>query len=507
MSGWRLGVVAKRQHGARRGLFYPVSPMNTFKLDTRLTSRTFRCAVLTAFPNASTPERLRLLLYLLLSPWLDANGRTVLTYSQLAACDGSTEQAKGRNFTSTAFLQDFESYILPLDLQSARWASKGNSHARTACPVWPEPVLTALKTELELSSKDRLADAVYFVSGHAYKPRQHKENLAMLKRQALEQLLQHDHPALSLMQYANSQQSTVFNRLVEKHIDHARDVAMSIEKYDTTNQLEIEMTHSARSHALRILHGLESDAMPTYKPSEKGNTARIFSDGLSYLGLPKAVRRALMPECPELDLANAQLAIAARDWNIPEVQTFLATGQKIWPELERYFDLAPDLHKPILKSTLYALLFGMEKAALVRHLAHGGPDETGRGIGSEKAKTLFKHPLISALYIAREQQLHNLLEAGTAQTCFNQTIPVTNKKQARSALAAQAQAVELWILLPAVDLLKNNTDLKLVAWQHDGFTVHSSNKTKIERYVNQLQKAVNERANQAGYNTSLERSA
>lgn len=481
--------------------------MHTYKLDARITSRAFRSAVVNAYPDAAwKPERMRLLLVLLLCPWVDGEGCTVLDYDQLAFCCNADKEAKQRNFKAADFLADFEAHVLPLNLTGPQWRSKASgSRARTARPVWPQPVLDALRAELETPSRERLQDAVYFVSGKPYKPRPHREQLTMYRRQALEDLLCFDHPALDLMTYANSQQATVFNRMVEKHGDAARAVALSLCKLGKDGQRDAAATQAAQWHALRILHGLESDAQPLYKPSRTGKTARIFADGLSYLGLPKAVRRALMPDCPELDLSNAQLAIAARDWNVSEVQAFLSTGEKVWPELERHFDLEPDTHKPVLKSTLYALLFGMERGAIVRHLAHGGAGEQGQGIGAEKAARLFDHPLIAALYAARERQLAALKETGHARTVFGQTFPVTDGASARSALAAQAQAVELWLLLPAVELLKRTPDLTLVAWQHDGFTAHSSNATKTERYVRQLQDAVQARAEAAGYFTRLER--
>lgn len=363
-----------------------------------------------------------------------------------------------------------------------------------------------LPVVLIAGSRERLQDAVYFVSGRPYRARQHREHLTMYRRQALEELLAHDHPALDLMRYANAQQGTVFARMVDKHGDAARSAALRLGKTGPDGQPDPVATQAAQWHALRILHGLESDAQPFYKPSRTGKTVRVFADGLSYLGLSKTVRRALMPDCPELDLANAQLAIAARDWDVPEVQAFLSTGEKVWPELERYLDLPADLHKPVLKTALYSVLFGKGRGAVVRDLADGGQGEHGQGIGAEKAGRLFDHPLIRALYAARERKLAELKEAGHARTVFGQTFPVTDGESARSALAAQAQAVELWLLLPAVELLKSNPDLTLVAWQHDGFTVHSSNRSKTDRYVRQLQDAVRERAEAAGYCTRLERS-
>lgn len=480
--------------------------MNTSKLDARLTSRAFRCAVLRAFPAAEGhPARLRLLLVLLLCPWLDEDGRTVLTYSQLAACSDSTAQAAHGNYDAKPLLGDFEAHVLPLDLTAPTWASTERySTARTAAPVWPAALLDALHAELSLSRSERLRDAVYFITGRAYRPRQHRENLNVYRRQALEDLLAYDHPALDLMRYANTQHVTVFNRMVERHIDGARAVALAIRKCDASGQLDATRTQAAQHHALRILHALESDAQPFYAPSTSGNTARIFAEGLSYLGLPKAVRRALMPDCPELDLSNAQLAVAARDWDIPEVQAFLSSGRRIWPELAAHFGVDLDTYKPILKTTLYSLLFGMPKPALVRQLALGGVGETGQGIGSEAAARLFDHPLTAALYEARERQLKALQTAGYARTVFGQTLPVVDARTARSALAAQAQARELWLLLPAVEVLKRTPDLTLLAWQHDGFTVHSSNASKQDRYVRQLQQAVKTRAEQGGYMTGLE---
>lgn len=416
---------------------------------------------------------------------------------------------------------------MPLIVTLPRWASKeAYSRARTLEVDWPKRVQEATWLELQTSAEDRVESGVYAVSGKPYSKRLHRAELGAWRTEQAAALVPDVHPARDLIDFLNHQSPRVFQKLVQRNLAEARRVASALERSGADGQLDPERTQRVRQSALRLLHHVEQDPMPLYKPSQHGTTARIFPHGRTYLGLPKEVRRTLTAGSAEFDLTNCQLAIAAKEWQVPEVQAFLETGEKIWPELAAFFEVDVTEHKPVFKAFLYALLFGMkveyrkggEPQGLVPLLATGveggeaGKPSTrlGPGVGWDQARRWMEHPLLSALYAARERRLREIRADGTVTTCFGTAHPSRTEKEARSALAAQMQAIELSLLLPAFEFVRGQRDLTIVAWQHDGFTLHSSDQSKLTSqpgrrgYVERLCALVNARTQARGYATRLE---
>ena len=81
---------------------------------------------------------------------------------------------------------------------------------------------------------------------------------------------------------------------------------------------------------------------------------------------------------------------------------------------------------------------------------------------------------------------------------------VKNPADARSALAQDAQAVELDLLLPVLGLAKRTNKFRILLWQHDGFTVKFTEAGKEERWHRRILKVVNEKAIELAIPTQLD---
>jgi hypothetical protein len=239
--------------------------------------------------------------------------------------------------------------------------------------------------------------------------------------------------------------------------------------------------------------------------------------------LRKDLRKLITKGWYEFDLASSQLAIVGKTWEVAEVQEYLRSGSKIWADLINHYGIdATDLKKTdeakyedikkVLKDSLYSLIYGKQKRNLIRFLDEGllpfGLKEAG--------KKFLNHPLMKTLFEAREKKITELNGCDTAETIFGRVIKIVGgktkdgkptaarKKCIRSIMAQQAQAVELYLLLPVVDLAKTTNDFQITLWMHDGFSVNFSDATKIERWITRMNQVVVDRADELGIITRLE---
>lgn len=59
-------------------------------------------------------------------------------------------------------------------------------------------------------------------------------------------------------------------------------------------------------------------------------------------------------------------------------------------------------------------------------------------------------------------------------------------------------------MLPVLDLAKFTNDFLITLWQHDGFSVKFTDKTKQEIWLKRIVDCVNQRASELGIVTQLE---
>jgi len=89
-------------------------------------------------------------------------------------------------------------------------------------------------------------------------------------------------------------------------------------------------------------------------------------------------------------------------------------------------------------------------------------------------------PIVHAMWEAREAQLEKISNDGGAENCFGRWVAIPDKwherqkryfPNSRSVLAQLAQAWELRLLLPVLELARTTEQFTIMLWLHDGFYV------------------------------------
>ncbi len=274
-----------------------------------------------------------------------------------------------------------------------------------------------------------------------------------------------------------------------------------------------------RQAELRAVRGLRVQPVPVYTTTAR--TQRVVPHGAGLATAPSWVRRAVLDDGVELDMASAQLALVAALWDVPPVRDFLAEalgdGPSYWEAVSDWLHgefpggtYRPDRHadrlKGLLKTATYGICFGMTERNVARW---GNPRRMGpkkkaqrgrdlvwlrRAFGApalEVGARLLGHPLVAALLEARERRLAEIEGAGELTDVFGRTYRLGDRLggknvTARSALAAEAQGAEHFVMLRVArpfldederarrardDGRRAYPEAEVVLWQSDGFTL------------------------------------
>lgn len=255
---------------------------------------------------------------------------------------------------------------------------------------------------------------------------------------------------------------------------------------------------------LWTLRAFEDQPQAFYQPVEK--SVRVFPTSSGLLTMKKEVRRLLTSDWAEYDLRSAQLAICAALWQVDSVRVFLKEGGHIWQSLFEHMGLDyeradRDMIKGPLKKAVYSLVFGMRRRGIARELS-----VRLAGRVHNPARKFFSHPVIGALYKARGGALERISAEGGAQDCFGRWIALDANREGpeRSVMAQLAQAAELQLLLPVLELARTTDQFDVMLWSHDGFSVAYRDASKRERWEAKLIEAVSRNAEALGIPTVLE---
>lgn len=435
----------------------------------------------------------------------ELTGYPLIDVYHLAKAEELVEIFRGKNYVGRTFLEEFQREVM--SVKTFTWSdwNHQDGRARIAFITFTTAIQILITKEFTNNTKDR----VYFDTGKRVTKAQAKAQREMIKLE-VDTYFEFALPeAKPLLKYMNNLPIHSFSKIVDKNWN-----AAWLKATDIQDPLKFRVQ-------VEVLMTLREDLQPFYKPSLKGCTPRIFPCNYSIPMLRRDIRKTLTQGWYEFDLANSQLAIVSKEWNITLVQDFLQTGQPIWLELFKHFNLS-NLKatnaikyqgiKDVFKTSLYSLIYGMPKGNLVREINQGlyiyGINQGG--------KHYFNHPLIQALYKARELKFQEMNELKEATTIFGRTIQIEGGKTPKgkvtqerkdsiaSILAHQAQSVELYLLLPVVELASTTKDFYITLWQHDGFSVHFTNKTKVDYWIKKIQSAVQSKIDEQGILTHLE---
>lgn len=292
-----------------------------------------------------------------------------------------------------------------------------------------------------------------------------------------------------------------------------------------------EPDDDVRLAALRSIRGLRVQPVPVY--TTRPRTQRVVPHGEGLATAPTWVRRTVLDDGVEVDMANAQLALVASLWDVPLVRDFLAAsvdgGPSWWDALaawlatefpDKTFD--PVRHTKWLKGSLktltYGIAFGMEERNVARWRSpYGlGPKEKAdrardlrfvrRAFGAPSkvvGARLLEHPLVAALLDARARRFAEVEEAGSLADVFGRRYRIGDVMDrravtVRSALAAEAQAAEHFLMLRVArpfldeaaraeaareDGRRVYPEAEVLLWQSDGFTFRARQRGREGRWV------------------------
>lgn len=453
----------------------------------------------------------RFLRYLIFGKKCEITGNSLIDLFHLAKAEGLVHTFKYTNkYIGKSFLERFQQRVMsPETFTWSDWSYQ-QERARIAFVIFPLHIEELIEKEM-INISTNFKDKVYMDTGKRVSDYTRKVDREIIKQEALTYFEFAIPEAKPLLHYMNSVSIRPFIKVINANLDAALSKAIKIEE-------PIKMRTQ-----LEILATLSEDIQPFYKPSDRQCTDRIFPCNYSIPMLRREVRKALTKGWHEFDLANSQLAIIGKLWDIPYVQDFLQSNISVWPELFNHFgynsttlklknELKYNTMKDVFKTSLYSLVYGMDKSYLSKEITQGL-----KHLGINKAGAhFFTHPLIQAICKARDIKVEAMNELTEATTIFGKVRFIKGDKTIKgiptkerldcinSILAHQAQSIELYLLLPVVELASTTKDFYITLWQHDGFSVHFTNKTKIDRWIPRILQVVQDKIDEQGILTHLE---
>lgn len=249
----------------------------------------------------------------------------------------------------------------------------------------------------------------------------------------------------------------------------------------------------------RILAAVRHNPVVYYRPSNRGHTARLSASGDSIAGLKKQVRKAACSGWWEADLRSSQFAILAAKLKAPQAQAFIASGESIWCEFNRFLfgidaEPADDIKKP-MKEAMYSLCFGKGKKKLRSLL-----DQFCIG-------RLLDHPILKELFALRAMWFDEIRRAGGAHDVWGRWHAHTEDRWSGAIAGTVIQSIEMEIIAPVFEMAHKSgkSDQFTVAlFLHDGCCISFNSEKKRPRAQAKLKKAVEDRARSLGVATVLE---
>jgi hypothetical protein len=448
------------------------------KILNRTVSKKFRGILANKYPNLGNDGSFWLFLsYLMFGMYREEeSGRLLIPAEIVARIENKYTQWFNNNYIAWDFLERFSRYIQPF-----KW-SKWDSESRLVRVVteltWDQEIFDAIQAERLKLWKN--TGRVYISDGSEFTRNKQAIQRKREKLNALELLDQAGcKEAQELLDYMNNLPPNLFYNILQ-NIPKAIEAAKRLPPQSSDRQID-------------ILHAVLDQYQPFYKPTS-GST-RIYSFNENMLGLQRDVRKALTSGWSECDLKSAQLAICAKIWDVPPVQKFLKDGHNIWDSLFEYFQFEKNEEtKRLFKTALYTVMYGGRAKRIKNTLAP---------LGEDACSKFLTHPIIRAMWRARTEQLKLIRKNKGAMNYFGKSISTANFNP-KSVLAQLAQAYELALLYPALELAKKDKRFQIVLWQHDGFSVHWLKKEDIENLKHNLKYVVEDKAEQLGIITKLE---
>jgi len=483
------------------------SCLHTSKYDA-LTTRRFRNLVLDTLPSLRHPPvlpdnaalstkeeiRMRIFYYLLSTTFVDEETSIPVMPFELIRQFAGIRRTTWF-FAAIEYLQDFSQHVLPLEINDYRYA---NGKARTIVMRLPEDLRDEYERSLfHLGNPNQ--ERVNFFTGHVVSRRlsrqgrqDHRERLIASSLSTVK-----DDKHGQILEYLNRQSPGKIEEYIKGHLPELYEAASSM---DRTTEHEINQ----RNHTFRVIAGLQRHTDMIYQCSPKSD--RVCTIGSTIHQLPRELRKLAIqgPSSFGCDLKSAQLAIVARLWNLDQNRSFLESGGSIWTELLGHLCLDTS-YKDTLKQAMYSIVFGKTEQNLKIFLEEGGMGI--RPLSHERITQFFRYPLIREILEGRQRHFNKIKSDGGTYDAFGGWIKRIQHECPPHAVAAlQAQSFEFAIMLPVLDELRQHPDrYTVLSFLHDGLTIHCRDEARKNTIFETLRKRVQEKAQQLGIPTILER--
>lgn len=490
----------------------------------------FRALILKHYPQLATVQDAefcwRVIQHILFSDFTDKfeyevepgsydsskDNRLVLSHIMVAHMAG--KKAYDGHFTSLEYFERFSSNIFPLN--ETDWSAL-EGRARVIDPSIEKSLYGAAKRELQKPQSER---TVFFHNGKVVNPinsRNERKSRASVLTPVTSVSLAH--PAYQLAEFLNAQKQGAVSRIIRSNWPNVECALEEMEK-DTT--ISKEVTYSVR---VTMAH-IQDDFHIYYKAA--ADSPRVFAKDSTIHGLPSELRKIALGGMVEMDLKACQLAVVAAKWGVPELNDVLFKQindphqtQDIWRLILEQSG-AKNEDKPILKDTVYSLVFGMTNKHLREQLAEGSykyrkvikadgrvvrkkGKKKNEGVGEELADKILKIPFFASILAARKRKLAQLKSDGYLLDAFDNPVKTHKYFNTLSVLAYVAQSYELKIMLSLIPIVKSEgNQIHVASWLHDGVTLYFGKTGEEERQIEQINKKVNKTAWDLGIPTKLE---
>lgn len=461
--------------------------MSRVRLSRKTVTTRFRNLVKRSLPGLNDSISLwELTQYLMFPGKVDHEGRTIVDRDTLAAIFKYSNQ---RKFSATDILSNYKRRIVP-NLEWSDYRYTGEQARVITHLEWPKKVQDALVKERRMLTGK--IGPVYFATGEAVTEKSKEEHREYDRMLALDEMaMAHCYEAQQLLEYMNNLPAETFT-IVTSNLDNAMKVAGKIK--DETK----------RNRQYDILNSVFLQPQPYYKPTER--TVRITSGNESVLRLTRDVRAEVTRGFIPVDLKNAQIAIAAKLWNIPSVEKMLQSGVKVWDYLqtELYTKGDKTQFKGIMKQAVYALVFGMSQT----HICKGTKKFKGLDIllkdYGKTGKDFLRLPLIADILKARKNAFRQIYTNSGGTDAFGRFVPTSKDVKVNSVAAQIMQSYELYLMYPVVRAARLTQEFKIVLWLHDEAYIHFVDPRRKDHWLSLIMKYVKENADQLGMYTELE---
>ena len=456
----------------------------------------FRDEILKSLPGLDlAPSVYWPILGLVAFPWWrdEAKGQIIVGNSVLAQALGRESENKRRKFSGSSVLRDFSRDVFPIEWTEGNWDTVGGPMRMRRLTAVAVP--SDAKALVERERRTRGEAYVNLNDGAPFTPARQRDLRAQSLAEAAALAAERGCASTRrVASYMNALPPHRFSKLARR-VPEAHDLVDRLGR-------DVDRQHD-------LLRAVETQALPIYGPAPR--TARIFPVNDSFLACKREVRELLTSGWHHADLRSCQLAIAARLWDVGEVEQYLRSGKDVWAELIAWMGLpAGQDSKGIVKRTLYGVVYGQGRDGRARDL------DAALGDGVARRRRFDKHPLVAAMLSRRTHMMGQVLRAGGATDCFGRHLAVEDstvdprrpRTNVPSILAMLAQAEETALLLPVLalaeaELEKPKPGFMITMWLHDGFSIDVSDERAAGRWKDRLKAAVDKEVVRKGFATEL----